>query len=194
MKSQKVSIIPADYWQAITENDPAFDDQFFYGVQTTGIFCRPSCKSRVPSKENVHIFKNAFLAIEQGYRPCKRCKPDGLQLPTEEWVQQITEWMDAHFTENVTLDKLAEVTHSSPFHLQRSFKQLTGISPFTYLQQKRLEKAAQELATTDQTVAAVGRAVGFSNIPYFITLFKKKTGQTPAQYRKGVDCSGSKID
>ncbi|PSL40350.1 AraC family transcriptional regulator [Planomicrobium soli] len=187
MQAKNTSSIPAVYWQAIKENDPEFDDRFFYGVQTTGVFCRPSCKSRLPNKENVQIFKNAFIALEQGYRPCKRCKPDGLKLPMEEWVQQISEWIDVHFTEEVTLSSLAETTHSSPYHLQRSFKKVTGISPLVYLQQKRLEKAAQELTSTSRSVTEIGRAAGFSNTPYFITLFKKKTGQTPAQFRKGVN-------
>lgn len=187
MKTQKTALIPVAYWKAITENDIGFDDQFFYGVQTTGIFCRPSCKSRLPNKENVRIFKNAFIALEQGYRPCKRCKPDGLKLPAEEWSQQIKEWLDNHYTEDVTLHILADIFHSSPYHLQRSFKRSTGLSPLFYLQQKRLEKAAQELLTTTRSVTDIGKTVGFANPSYFITLFKKKTGQTPAQFRKGVN-------
>ncbi|TWT24825.1 bifunctional transcriptional activator/DNA repair enzyme AdaA [Planomicrobium sp. CPCC 101110] len=192
IKKQKTAWVPVVYWKAITENDRAFDDQFFYGVQTTGIFCRPSCKSRLPNKENVRIFKNAFIALEQGYRPCKRCKPDGLKLPAEEWSQHIKEWLDTHYTENVTLDILADIFHGSPYHLQRSFKKSTGLSPLSYLQQKRLEKAAQDLLATNRPVADIGESVGFANPSYFITLFKKKAGQTPAQFRKGVNYSEPK--
>lgn len=190
MNKQNQSI-SAVYWKALTENDPSFDDQFFYGVQTTGIFCRPSCKSRVPNKDNVRIFKNAFIALEEGYRPCKRCKPDGLKLPIEEWVQQIVEWIDNHFTEDVSLEQLAGLTHSSPYHLQRSFKRIAGVSPSVYVQQLRLEKAAKALSETDQPIAEIARAVGFSTTPYFITLFKKNTGYTPAQFRKGVNRNGA---
>lgn len=190
MNKQNQSI-SAVYWKALTENDPSFDDQFFYGVQTTGIFCRPSCKSRVPNKDNVRIFKNAFIALEEGYRPCKRCKPDGLKLPIEEWVQQIVEWIDNHFTEDVSLEQLAGLTHSSPYHLQRSFKRIAGVSPSVYVQQLRLEKAAKALSETDQPIAEVARSTGFSSTPYFITLFKKNTGHTPAQFRKGVNRNGA---
>lgn len=190
MNKQNQSI-SAVYWKALTENDPAFDDQFFYGVQTTGIFCRPSCKSRVPKKENVRIFKNAFIALEAGYRPCKRCKPDGLKLPAEEWIQQIMEWIDNHFSEDVSLEQLASLTHSSPYHLQRSFKRITGVSPSVYVQQVRLEKAARALTETDQPIAEVARAAGFSSTPYFITLFKKSTDHTPALFRKGVNRNGA---
>jgi AraC family transcriptional regulator, regulatory protein of adaptative response / methylphosphotriester-DNA alkyltransferase methyltransferase len=192
MKPRTPQAISAIQWKAITENDTEFDDQFFYGVQTTGIFCRPSCKSRMPNKENVRIFKNAFLALEEGYRPCKRCKPDGLKLPAEEWVQQIADWIDAHYTEDLALDTLADMAHGSPYHLQRSFKRTKGVSPSVYIQQLRLDRAVQELQETDQSIADVAKAVGFSSTPYFITLFKKKMGQTPAQFRKGGHPSGTK--
>ncbi|QDI91460.1 hypothetical protein EPH95_09920 [Salicibibacter halophilus] len=68
--------VPSAYWTAIVDNDSAYDDKFFYGVRTTGVFCRPSCKSRVPKKENIRIFKDGRLAQAAKYRPCKRCNPD----------------------------------------------------------------------------------------------------------------------
>lgn len=194
MAKQKSSAVPAVYWKAICENDASFDDQFFYGVQTTRIFCRPSCRSRIPNKENVLIFKNAYAALAEGFRPCKRCKPDGLNLPADEWVDQITEWIAGHFTESVTLERLADISHGSPYHLQRLFKRQKGCTPLEHIQRLRLEKAAELLAGTDFPVAEVGRLSGFPNAPYFITLFKKKNGQTPASYRKsfkGVNYDGA---
>ncbi|MGI2328633.1 bifunctional transcriptional activator/DNA repair enzyme AdaA [Planococcus sp. YIM B11945] len=187
MNTQKQPPIPADFWQAIIENNPAFDDRFFYGVATTGIFCRPSCKSRLPHKDNVRIFNNAYIALAEGFRPCKRCKPDGLNLPADEWVQHITEWIDDHFTEDVSLEKLADIAHGSPYHLQRLFTKTKGLSPTAYIQELRLEKAARDLRTTKLSVEAIGKAAGFSNTPYFITLFKKKKGETPGSFRKGVN-------
>lgn len=182
VKPQKVSI-PADYWKAILENDAAFDEVFFYGVESTGIFCRPSCKSRLPNKENVRVFKNAFAALKEGYRPCKRCKPDGLDLPAAEWVEQIAEWIDNHFTEPATLERLAEISHGSPYHLQRLFKRFKKVSPSEYVQQRRLEKAEELLQAGGLSVADAGHGAGFGNIAYFITLFKKKKGVTPGQFR-----------
>ncbi|MDN7246795.1 bifunctional transcriptional activator/DNA repair enzyme AdaA [Planococcus shenhongbingii] len=184
MTKQKPTAIPAAYWKAIMENDASFDDKFFYGVRTTRIFCRPSCSSRIPNKENVLIFKNAYAALDKNFRPCKRCKPDGLNLPAEEWIGQITEWIDEHFTEPVTLERLADISHGSPYHLQRLFKRLKGSSPLEYIQQLRLEKAVWLLEETDYPIAEVGRLAGFPNASYFITLFKKKNGQTPASFRQ----------
>lgn len=179
-----VSRIPDNFWKAVMENDAAYDNTFYYAVKTTGIFCRPSCKSRPPNKENVRIFKNAKLAQLENFRPCKRCKPDGLHLPDEEWIKQLTEWIDENYSAPLTLDVLAEACHGSPYHLQRTFKRIKGISPTEYIQHVRIAKAAQYLNITDESVTTIGAAVGYPNTAYFITLFKKRMTQTPAEYRK----------
>lgn len=176
--------IPAEYWKAIVDCNPAYDNIFFYGVQTTGIFCRPSCKSKIPNKTNVRIFKNAYIALEENFRPCKRCKPDNLHWPTEEWVERITEWLDQHYSEPLTLTALADTFHGSPFHLQRLFKRIKGVSPSEYIQQARLQKAIHQLKETKQSIEEISLSVGFSNSSYFITLFKKQLGCTPSSYRK----------
>jgi AraC family transcriptional regulator of adaptative response / methylphosphotriester-DNA alkyltransferase methyltransferase len=137
----------------------------------------------VPNKENVKIFKNAKMALEEGFRPCKRCKPEGLNVPTEEWVEQIAEWIGTHYCEPLTLNKLADISHGSPYHLQRSFKRVKGISPTEYIQRLRLEKATWLLETSQLPITEIGSAVGFSNTPYFMTLFKRKMGNTPSGYR-----------
>lgn len=178
------SNIPNDYWKAIVDCDEAYDDHFLYGVMTTGIFCRPSCKSRVPNKENVKIFKNARMALEADFRPCKRCKPEGLNLPMEDWIEQIAEWLDQHFRESLTLNRIADIAHGSPYHLQRSFKRVKGMTPSEYVQRLRIEKACSLLESSELTVADIGLAVGFSSTPYFMTLFKMKMGITPMGYRQ----------
>lgn len=183
MKS-KHSNIPDAFWNAIKECDSEYDGKFYYGVETTGIFCRPSCKSRLPNKENVLIFKHVYIALEEKFRPCKRCKPDGLRLPALEWIQQIVTWIDQHYSESLTLHTLAELSHGSPFHLQRLFKRVKGLSPSEYVQQVRLEKAIDKLETTDFSISDISFSVGLSSTPYFITFFKKKVGHTPSEYRK----------
>ncbi|SFC71233.1 AraC family transcriptional regulator, regulatory protein of adaptative response / methylphosphotriester-DNA alkyltransferase methyltransferase [Bacillus sp. 491mf] len=171
-------------WQAIVNNDASYDGQFFYAVKTTGIFCRPSCKSRIPKRENIGFFENADQALAAHFRPCKRCKPTRKRLPDEEWIAFITEYVDSHCDETLTLEVLALLSHGTPYHLHRTFKKIKGMTPVDYIQHVRIEKAKMLLTTFDDPIAEVGESVGLSNTPYFITLFKRKTGQTPEAYRR----------
>lgn len=171
-------------WQAIVQCDASFDDQFIYAIKTTGIFCRPSCKSRVPKKENVRIFQNAQQALLANFRPCKRCKPTGERLPDHEWVELITQYIDNNYMEQLTLQTLADVCHGSPYHLHRTFKRITGMTPVQYIQQTRINNAKELLIHSDKGIVDIAINVGMTNVPYFITLFKKIAGHTPAEYRR----------
>lgn len=177
-------MIQEEWWEAITRNDKSYDGLFFYAVKTTGIFCKPSCKSRNPIKGNVRIFSNAEQALAAQFRPCKRCKPTNQQLPDQEWVDQITRFIEANYTKKLTLEVLADQCHGSPFHLQRTFKQVKGITPVQYIQLSRINKAKEYLVQTDQSIAEIAMSIGIPNTPYFITLFKEITGVTPKAYRE----------
>lgn len=176
--------IAEEKWQAIMLNDANYNDEFLYAVKTTGIFCRPSCKSRAPKRENVLIFQNAGQALSANFRPCKRCKPTGHRLPDYEWVAQITQYIDSNLREKLTLETLADICHGSPYHLHRTFKKIKGITPGEYIQQARINKAMEYLNYSTRAIADIAMDVGVPNTPYFITLFKKKTGRTPAEYRQ----------
>lgn len=184
--------ITEEIWQAIVQNDSTFDGTFFYAVETTGIFCRPSCKSRVPNKDNVRIFRNAQQALSEHFRPCKRCRPDGRQLPDEEWIAQIVQWIETHYGETLTLDTLAELFHGSVYHLHRTFKRIKGITLAEYVQQTRISKAMHYLSSTDQTVMDIAVSIGIPNAAHFATLFQKKTGLTPTDYRQRTKAKDKK--
>ncbi|WP_152393533.1 bifunctional transcriptional activator/DNA repair enzyme AdaA [Paenibacillus guangzhouensis] len=180
MKAQ----IPDEQWQAILQNNADYDHQFYYAVKTTGIFCRPSCKSKPPNKDNVSIFRNADEALSAGYRPCKRCKPTGQRLPDAEWAEQISRFIDGNFQHPISLQMIADTCHGSPYHLHRIYKRVTGYTPAEYIHQKRLETAKESLRQSDTAISAIAGRVGMPNFPYFVTWFKKNTGYTPAAYRE----------
>ncbi|RAP78317.1 bifunctional transcriptional activator/DNA repair enzyme AdaA [Paenibacillus montanisoli] len=175
-----------EMWRAIEACDAAYDGKFFYGVRTTGIFCRPSCKSRTPLQEHVRIFSSTDAALADQYRPCKRCKPGGLKLPDEEWVDAIAAIMEARYAEQLTLAKLAELSHASPYHMQRMFKRLKGASPAAYLQRVRIEAAKRLLRSSESPISEIGSQVGYPNAAHFATVFQKESGCSPTTYRMAV--------
>lgn len=182
--NRRTGSISEEQWTAICTNDGSYDGRFYYAVRTTGIYCRPSCKSRPPKRSNAEVFPTSADAVSAGYRPCKRCKPAGERLPDEEWSAQIAAYVDRHYMEDIDLATLAEICHGSPYHLHRTFKKITGLTPLAYLQQTRMHHAARLLADTDSPISRIGELVGIRNTPYFITLFKKMNGLTPAAFRQ----------
>jgi len=190
MKIVQEEELTEERWQAIIGNDAAYDFKFFYAVKSTGIFCRPSCKSKAPNRANVRIFRSAEEAVREEFRPCKRCKPTGERLPDREWVDAITRYMERHYDNAITLNKLAEMFHGSPYHLHRTFKKIMNVTPVTYLQGIRLEKARERLAGTNSSVADIGSQVGLPSTSYFISLFKRKFGITPYEFRKRMTKTG----
>ena len=107
-----------------------------------------------------------------------------MKLPNEEWITQIIQWIDIHYGEVLTLDKLAELFHGSPYHLHRTFKRLKGLTPADYIMKIRMEKAMQILRGSELTVMEIASSVGIPNPSHFATLFQKKTGLTPTKYRQ----------
>ncbi|RJE82608.1 helix-turn-helix domain-containing protein [Paenibacillus sp. 1011MAR3C5] len=190
-QNRKPGSISEEQWTAICANDGSYDGRFYYAVRTTGIYCRPSCKSRPPKRSNAEVFPTSADAVSAGYRPCKRCKPAGERLPDEEWSAQIAAYVDRHYMEELDLATLGEICHGSPYHLHRTFKKIMGMTPLAYVQQIRMRHAARLLAETDSPVSRVGELVGIRNTPYFITLFKKTNGSTPAAFRQRLHIGGN---
>src|SRR5919197_2292729 len=75
-------------WNAVAAHDRSADGLFVYAVQSTGIYCRPSCPSRRPRRDRVRFFETPGDARLAGFRPCRRCRPDGAPSP-DAWVEKI---------------------------------------------------------------------------------------------------------
>ena len=122
-------------WEAILKRDEAADGRFVYAVRSTGIYCRPSCASRKPNKNNVLIFEFPEMAEARGFRPCLRCAPqDAGYDPRLEKVRKAVRHIEEHADENPTLAELGRCVGVSPNHLQRTFKRALGVSPRQYLE------------------------------------------------------------
>lgn len=170
-------------WQAIQKNDQSYDNYFWYGVKSTKIFCKPSCASRLPKKENIRIYQKPEAALAAGYRPCKRCQPLGKIVPNELWVQQIEAAISQYYTEKLTLAELAALVHGSPSYMRHIYQKYTGLTPQQKITELRLEQAAHLLITTSESVAKIAEKVGIPNTAYFIQQFKSKYDLTPLKYR-----------
>jgi AraC family transcriptional regulator of adaptative response/methylated-DNA-[protein]-cysteine methyltransferase len=172
-----------EMFTALDDRDSAFDGVFFYGVITTGIFCKPSCPSRPARRDNVRFFVSAEEASLSGFRPCKRCRPDTLDADTKN-VVGIARHIEAHADEKLTLATLANVAGLSPSRLQRAFKAAFGISPKQYQDAVRLGRLKNALQQGDDVTGAIYSA-GFGSASRVYGEASRNLGMTPAAYRAG---------
>ncbi|WP_322058775.1 bifunctional DNA-binding transcriptional regulator/O6-methylguanine-DNA methyltransferase Ada [Paraburkholderia sp. J63] len=169
-------------WTAIAARDARADGQFFYGVRTTGVFCRPSCASRLPRRENVEFFADADAARAAGFRECKRCRPGG--LPRElEIVRRACAALDADPQARLTLAQLGEAVHLSPFHLQRLFKRVLGVSPRQYQAARRGAVLRDALAQGADVTRASADA-GFNSSSRLYESVAGELGMAPSAFRR----------
>ena len=171
-------------WQAVLNRDPGSDGEFFYGVTSTRIYCRPTCPSRRPVRSRVSFFATPDAAEAAGYRACRRCQPRNGQSSNARRIQQARSYLDDHPDENVTLEQLGQMVGMSPFHLQRTFKKVVGMSPKAYMAALRLRRLKLHLkkgATVSRATYDAGYASGSRAYEHALA----GMGMTPGSYRKG---------
>ncbi len=173
-------------WQAVMTRDSSSDGSFVYAVRSTGIYCNPSCPSRKPKREQVLFFPRPTAAEQAGFRPCRRCQPRETHLPVPhvELVQQACSYIDAHLEETITLATLGQQVGSSPFHLQRVFKQVMGISPRQYVEAARLGQLKVHLKEGESVTGAM-YDVGYGSSSRLYERTPSQLGMTPTTYRRG---------
>lgn len=174
-----------EMWKALISCNPDYDGHFFYAIKTTGVFCRPSCKSKRPKPENVSFYATASEAVEAGYRPCKRCRPDlSLYDPCKQVINDTKEIMKQDFSQQLDLNEIAQKVGVSQFHLHRMFKKKTGDTPRIYLGNVRIEKAKELFVTTNLSITEIGFRTGFQSVSGFYRAFKRETGMTPNRFKR----------
>jgi AraC family transcriptional regulator of adaptative response/methylated-DNA-[protein]-cysteine methyltransferase len=175
-------------YAAVVSRDAALDGAFFYGVRTTGVFCKPSCGARTPKLENVSFHATAHDAIAAGFRACKRCRPDELDSTLHaEVITAVCRTID----EAVALDRPAPTlaalgtrTGFSAFHLHRLFRKATGLTPREYAVAARATKLRTALAER-RTVSEAIHEAGYSSTSRFYEQSTLRLGMTPSRAKRG---------
>jgi AraC family transcriptional regulator of adaptative response/methylated-DNA-[protein]-cysteine methyltransferase len=191
MKTQHQSIQPArisprvadHYWQATLHRDSRADGMFVFAVRSTRVYCRPSCPARRPLRQNTLFFRNPQDAENQGYRPCRRCRPKNLDQATL-LVQQFAAALADSTEDSIRLGLLASQIHVSPGKLRRAFRRVTGLSPKEFEQALRLQRFKRMLRDGSSITEAL-YACGYGSSSRLYEKADAQLGMTPASYRKG---------
>ena len=190
-KSQAASIRPdatveADpRWVRVLARDRSADGQFWYAVATTGVYCRPSCPSRTANPKNVSLHGSLAEAKATGFRPCKRCNPDGPSADVENAAIVAKACRLIEQSEEVpSLTGLAKAANLSTSHFHRMFKSVTGLTPKDYAEAHRASRVRDELAKGHSVTEAMYDA-GFNSSGRFYEKSRNMLGMTPTQYRTG---------
>lgn len=172
-------------WMAVQCRDRRADGAFYYSVRTTGIYCRPSCAARLPRRENVAFYASCVEAERAGFRPCKKCRPDGEGL----WAQRgITIAKACRLIETAeeqpSLQALAAAAGMSRFHFHRVFKSVTGVTPKAYAAAHRAQRMRYELVRNATVTQAIYDA-GFNSSGRFYASSAAMLGMKPSDFRSG---------
>jgi AraC family transcriptional regulator, regulatory protein of adaptative response / methylated-DNA-[protein]-cysteine methyltransferase len=179
-------LIESDRWQAIVQRSPNSDGTFFYGVKTTGIYCRPICSSRQPKQANVVFFDNFNEAEAAGFRPCKRCSPRSIspQQQQSEIIAKVCQQI-AESDKPLSLAAMAQIAGLSSHHFHRVFKEIVGVTPKQYVSTQRANRVRQQLQENNTVTQAIYEA-GFETSSSFYDKSTTLLGMTPTEYQQGA--------
>jgi AraC family transcriptional regulator of adaptative response/methylated-DNA-[protein]-cysteine methyltransferase len=183
--------IDARRWRAILDRDRSLDGAFVFAVSSTGVFCRPSCPAKRPRRENVQFFTHPLQAEQSGYRACLRCRPKAVDgNPQSALIRAICRYIEQHVADpqledSLTLRHLAKEFRLSPFHLQRTFKSVLGVSPKAYIDAVRLRNVKQNLRAGHNVTTAL-YAAGYGSSSRLYERTAAQLGMTPEKYRRGA--------
>ncbi|MFO0998021.1 MAG: bifunctional DNA-binding transcriptional regulator/O6-methylguanine-DNA methyltransferase Ada [Alphaproteobacteria bacterium] len=162
------------------------DVGFVYAVRSTGIYCRPSCPSRRPQRRHVLFFDKPQTAARNGFRACRRCRPDTAvdADPAQDLVKRACAYIDNRLDGPPSLAELGAALGQSPFHVQRTFKRIVGISPRAYADTRRVARLKARLKGGDSIAGALYE-VGYGSSSRLYERAGAQLGMTPGTYRKG---------
>src|SRR5439155_25746823 len=172
-------------WQAVLERDPRAEGRFWMAVTSTGIFCRPTCAARRPRRDRARFFESVDAALAAGFRACLRCRPTDPGRTQLDVVAEACRLIEAdELGPSLTLAELGERVGWSPFHLQRTFRRIVGVSPRQYAESKRVERLRDRLRAADSVTTALYDA-GWGSSAAFYASAPAHLGMSPSAYRNG---------
>jgi AraC family transcriptional regulator of adaptative response/methylated-DNA-[protein]-cysteine methyltransferase len=176
----------AERWRAVLARSAEADGRFFYAVRTTGVYCRPTCPSRRPRRENVEFFATTAQAEAGGFRACRRCTPSNGHGPVSaaERVHRACRLID-DAEDTPDLKAIAQAAGLSPFHFHRLFKRLVGVTPREYVAARHTGRLRESLQRGTSVTEAIYDA-GFSSSSRVYETAGEALGMTPGAYRAGA--------
>lgn len=182
-------------WHAVQSRDRGADGEFVYAVRSTGVYCRPSCPSRKPRREQVVFFPLPEAAEQRGFRACRRCRPRTVraQDPSTQAVARICREIESRIFSNadagsgenrLTLAALSSTAGISPHQLERAFRRVMGITPRQYADAQRMRQLKSSLRKGDDVTTALYDA-GYGSSSRLYERAPSQLGMTPATYRQG---------
>ena len=176
-----------DLWQAVLARDRRFEADFVYGVRSTGIYCRCSCPSRRPKRQQVVFYSGHQAAEQEGFRACRRCRPDQNSPADQQLVlvRSVCRHIEESQTGTPTLAQLGRAVDTSPSHLQRVFKRLLGVTPRQYADACRQDRFKARLQSGWDITGAMYDA-GYGSSSRLYEESSSNMGMSPASYRRGA--------
>lgn len=176
-------------YEAFKAKDFRFDGLFFAGITSTGIYCRPVCKARIPKEENCLFFETAAAAEQNGFRPCLLCRPElapALNRGSGETslFDTAIRMLEEFCSNNLRLEYVAKKLGCSSRHLRRVFHNQMQVTPVQYMQTCKLLLAKNLLTESQISITDIAMATGFGSIRRFNDLFKKQYRLSPRDLRK----------
>lgn len=178
-----------DCYEAVRTRNPSFDGRFFTGVTSTGIFCRPVCPAVTPKAENCRFFPSAAAALEAGFRPCLRCRPESAPH-SPAWngvrttVSRALRLIDQGALDEGDVESLAGRLGVGSRHLRRLFSRYVGASPLQVARARRLLTAKRLITDTNRPMSDIALASGFSSVRQFNHTFSSVYGKSPGAFRR----------
>jgi AraC family transcriptional regulator of adaptative response / DNA-3-methyladenine glycosylase II len=176
-------------YQALVARDRRFDGRLWFGVTSTGVYCRPVCPAQTPKLANVRYFAAPAAAVSAGFRACKRCRPDSAP-GSRHWDHRgdlasraLRLIADGAVDEGGVVG-LAASLHVSDRHLHRTLVAEVGAGPLQLAVSRRAQTARLLVEQTDLALSEIAFASGFSSIRQFNDVMRREFGSPPSAMRR----------